>query len=249
MKSLTIRRCISPFFVFLLIAFILTSCQLMYMPTINQAPMLSQKGELKASATMGSYLNFEIHSAYAITDHIGIMANGNYYSNRVLNQNKNYTIEQSNYGSDIGLGYFTRFNTSGKFEIYGGAGMGRINGQATNQTTNEHESVSGNMNRFFLQPALGGVFNSLFLKDMQNEYIVALRFSGVNMFDETKYFADPCLITKTGNKKIRLVTSIGYSLQISQSKTNYWNHYPMILGFGLEFIFGIKPAAVFEEKI
>ncbi|MEE4199006.1 MAG: hypothetical protein V2I54_15305 [Bacteroidales bacterium] len=55
----------------------LFSCSPEYIPNMANSPMFTERGELQATIATGTS-NFDAQTAYAITDHIGIMVNGSY---------------------------------------------------------------------------------------------------------------------------------------------------------------------------
>ncbi len=90
--------------VFLFLAFSFLACSpRFYAPNRINIPELKKKNDLKLTAAKG-YLDLEIQSAYAITDHVGAMCN--YVNTSFRNSNTNF---ESAGGSllELGIGYFS----------------------------------------------------------------------------------------------------------------------------------------------
>ncbi|MDP2423298.1 MAG: hypothetical protein U1C46_09265 [Bacteroidales bacterium] len=221
------------------VALFITSCKLIYFPTTHNTPMLSQKGELQLSGLMDGSLNFELQSAYAVSDNVGIMLNGSYKSFWLMNKDYNFA-EKPHTCAEAGIGYYKPFVNGGMFEIYGGGGIGRVHGNVLNEVTGEHEIKSGTLTKFYVQPAVGMSFERRFLFKSTVEYNMGLRISAVNLLNETKFFAEPGFVSKTGGKSVRLISSVGYSFQLHKNKLSTWVHNPFIFGFGIQVAFGRK---------
>ncbi|MEJ7779419.1 MAG: hypothetical protein WKF68_07495 [Daejeonella sp.] len=98
----------------------LAACSSVYMPNVPNTPMLSSKGELSAAGHITLRGNVSFNSAYAASNHFGIMLNGS-----VMNNNREKKDFQHNL-LETGAGYFTTFgpNKNRVFEIYAGLGRG-----------------------------------------------------------------------------------------------------------------------------
>ena len=91
------------------------------MPSVPNTPMLTTQGEVAAGAHMSLKGNFNFNSAYAVTNHVAIIANGSYLQNDAGKKFvKNKAIE-------IGAGYFDTFGPDNNriLEIYAGLGSGK----------------------------------------------------------------------------------------------------------------------------
>lgn len=108
------------FTVVLLLVF-LTGCSSIYMPSVPNTPMLTTQGEIAAGAHISLKGNFNFNSAYAISNHFAVIANGASMSNeRDKKDIKHKAIE-------FGAGYFDTFGPDNNriLEIYGGFGSGK----------------------------------------------------------------------------------------------------------------------------
>jgi len=104
----------------LVLVLALNSCASLYMPNIPNTPMLSAKDEVHASGYLTLKGNFSFNSAYAFSDHWGIILNAS-----VTNQERARKEFKQNL-LESGVGYFTKFGAEQNriLEIYAGLGTG-----------------------------------------------------------------------------------------------------------------------------
>jgi hypothetical protein len=161
----------------LLLPFCLQSCtHYYYGPNSNNIPLLEKKGDIKfsvATAASSETTGVELQSAFALSNHIGAMAN--FYHASGDNSSKNSSTPNYSKGAgtyaEFGGGYFSAINSSNViFEIYGGAGAGSI----TN-TYSSSESSKVNATKYFIQPSIGFSNNAHTL-----QVAVSSRFSSVH---------------------------------------------------------------------
>lgn len=108
------------FTVVLLLVF-LTGCSSIYMPSVPNTPMLTTQGEIAAGAHISLKGNFNFNSAYAVSNHFAVLANGASMNNeRDKKDIKHKAIE-------FGAGYFDTFGPDNNriLEVYGGFGSGK----------------------------------------------------------------------------------------------------------------------------
>ncbi len=108
-------------FVPLLFLAVLTGCSSIYIPSVPNTPMLSTQGEIAAGAHMSLKGNFNFNSAYAVSNHFAVMANGASLNNeREKKDIKHKMLE-------FGAGYFDTFGPDKNriLEIYAGFGTGK----------------------------------------------------------------------------------------------------------------------------
>ena len=142
------------------IAATLVSCtHVYYAPNTANAPLLSQKGEVRLNGfSSGGYdsefTGWEVQAATAVTKHVGIMASGMFVGKtEEVSSGSNSHMEsgKGSYGEVAG-GLFTALDPKGKCigEIYGGIGSGSV------KSTYEGTQVSNvGITKLFLQPSLG----------------------------------------------------------------------------------------------
>ncbi|MES2652364.1 MAG: hypothetical protein V4663_11525 [Bacteroidota bacterium] len=108
-------------FTSVLLLAVLTGCSSIYIPSVPNTPMLTTQGEIAAGAHMSLKGNFNFNSAYAVSNHFAVLANGASMSNeRDKKDIKHKMLE-------FGAGYFNTFGPDNNriLEIYGGFGSGK----------------------------------------------------------------------------------------------------------------------------
>jgi hypothetical protein len=159
----------------ILIAFIATSCSPAYVSNIRNTPMLDEARQFVGGGTIGSS-GLDLQLAYAVTDHIAIMANGNSFkSNVILNQSIPYT--RKHLFGEAALGYFIKKDRL-HFEVFAGYGMAEFNSYEDVFFSNEDRTTQGAYNRAFVQP-------SITLNRGAFKLILTTRFSGVDFISYT----------------------------------------------------------------
>jgi hypothetical protein len=169
------------------IILVFSSCSSIYMPNVPNTPMLASKGEFHGGGHLSLKGNLSLNSAYAISDHIGIMANGSIISSeRKKKDFKQNLLEGA-------IGYFDTFgpNNDRIFEVYGGYGIGNTDKTYKSATysgpvINEFQEVS--YNKTFVQLNYSSKKKKdlkLFGDSFPLNYGTALRISYVNMSDFT----------------------------------------------------------------
>ena len=100
---------------------LLSSCSSIYTPSVPNTPMLSTQGEIAAGAHLSLKGNFNFNSAYAITNHFAVLANG------ATMNNENDKKDIKHKMIEFGAGYFDTFGPDKNriLEIYAGFGSGK----------------------------------------------------------------------------------------------------------------------------
>lgn len=90
------------------------------MPNVPNSPMLSKQGEFHGSAHLTFKGNVSFNSAYAISNHVGILINGSSMNNTDDKKDFKHNLIEA------GAGYFTTFGAEKNriFEVYAGLGRG-----------------------------------------------------------------------------------------------------------------------------
>lgn len=232
----------SAFFMAVLVAVAASfqSCKIMYVPNNQNVPMFQEKGEVRA--TVGTR-NFQ--AAYAVSDHVGLVANGQIGSS-------NWSIEDANTTSqrslvELGAGYFTKQGEQTSVEVYGGAGFGRVRFDQTSTISPDFDRLyRANMAKMYLQPSVSSTSEN-FDAGFSCRF-VGLKFSGI---DTTNYsydlledeqindlqrnfhmFMEPAITLRAGYKWIKVHGQVGYSLKLTEAQLNY---NPIIITMGLHF--------------
>ncbi len=131
-----------------------TSCSPLYVPSTRNVPMFREQGEFQGSVYVTTGIDAQL--AYALTDHVAVMANGSYLNDKVT-EPEDYT--RSNRFAEAGLGYY---NVTRKFrtELFVGYGIGEGTSFAqyyffTPYFGQKDLVATGKYNRIFIQPTIG----------------------------------------------------------------------------------------------
>lgn len=139
----------------LLLLVLVSACKSTYLPNTRNVPLFREGKEAMATVAVASGL--DVQTAYALTDHVAIMANGNitgatYQTNDGEDYQRNYSF------GEAGLGFFGR-SRSARFEIYGGYGIGKGTSYEALYLFIDQGAkaviATGKFNRIFLQPSIG----------------------------------------------------------------------------------------------
>ena len=124
------------------------SCQrYFYMPNIQNVPGFREKNEFKIQFGMGVndwVKTQELQAAYAITDHIAVMAN-------LINAQASGGYGHGNF-MEGAAGYYLPVQNRCSFEIYGGYGFGSVYNNQNDQK-NQIYPLSVELQRYFIQPS------------------------------------------------------------------------------------------------
>lgn len=206
----------------------LASCSSVYMPNVPNSPMLSAKNEIHASGHISLKGNLSFNTAYAVSDHIGVLFNGAF-----INQTKN----KKDFSQDLveaGAGYYTTFGADNKriLEIYGGFGTGttqRIYRSFENNGSVTTDLQNFKFNKSFLQIDYSTKEKNsltLFSKKFPLNYGTTFRISHVSMtkFDrnniaqplEDNIFIEPVFFTRlklNQNLQLQYTTGSNFGLK------------------------------------
>lgn len=196
-------------FLFLLLGVsVITGCSSLYVPNVPNTPMLTAEGELHAAAHISLKGNASFNSAYAVSDHFGVMLNGSF-----MNRDREKKDFSQNLIEAAG-GYYTTFGSEGSriLEIYTGLGRGSSLKVVREVTTNglisnERQQVA--FSKFFLQANYSSKRKKslkLFGSAYPLNYGTALRVSHMKMRDfklndisregEDNIFFEPIFFTR-----------------------------------------------------
>ncbi|MBC9912777.1 hypothetical protein [Chitinophaga varians] len=165
----------------------LTSCaRHIYSPNAANAPLLKEKNEFKASISP-----YNLQAAFAVTNHIAIMANGQYVYKIATPDNDNNNTDNDLFTNQAlrggvvegAIGFFQPLDPRKKMvlDVYAGGGAGGFrtlapysnNEQGLNR---EDYRLSNRFAKFFIQPSIGFVHPVV-------EAAFSSRFSFVNFYD------------------------------------------------------------------
>lgn len=226
MKMKTIQKVLY----FIIVYILVYSCAPAYTPNMVNTPLLTTEGEFQAQIGTGTS-GFDGQLAYAISDQVGVMLNAS-YANRSDTGSKNF---HKHAFAEMGAGYSIPLNRSGRFEIYGGGGMGTVDAKfGYNSLFNSYveDRSRATLTRLFLQPTIG-VTNNVF----DGSFTPRLIFLNVNNKDSLFVsntwdpFVEPTFTAKVGWKYVKVVFQIGFSVPLVELK-NYRNE-PFMFSIGL----------------
>lgn len=146
-----------------------------YSPNKVNIPNLRERNDMRVDAGFGGgwiMKGADLQAAYAITSHVGIMANCALTGSRESSTNYSEREYTTSRYLEAGLGYFTKLeeNQNWALEIFGGGGKGDYKVRYDRE-----ERVQLNMNKFFIQPSLS------YTHPRKNlEFGIGSRFSGVD---------------------------------------------------------------------
>jgi len=220
-----------------LASFLLFSCTTTYVVNSVHTPLLRNQGEIQAGVNLKSseliVPTVEPEIAIAITNHIGIMANGSFAFKNANDVDPGKLYHRRNF-SEAGLGYFNDISKKFKYEVYAGYGYGSIDERYkdSDDETIIYNSVS--YNRWFFQPTI--VYRS-YLDVAFTPRFIAVEYQR-NSGDNPNFTAiEPVVSIQTG-KKLILQSQIGYSFRLNQQFDGDYN--PLIFAVGVKYCFGRK---------
>lgn len=171
-----------------LTSLVITSCSSIYMPNVPNSPMLSAKNEIHASGHVSLKGNLSFNTAYALSDHIGVLFNGSFINQSQRKKDFNQDLVE------LGGGYYTTFGTDNNriLEIYGGFGRGttnRIYRTYDNDLLVFTDNQNIRFNKSFIQVNYSTKEKkslTLFSKKYPLNYGTIIRLSHVNMSNFTR---------------------------------------------------------------
>jgi hypothetical protein len=235
-----------------------SSCAVVYFPNTRNAPMFSGKGEFQASVSTG--LGSNLQTAYAITNHIGIMANG-------MSTTRNMTFYggQHQYG-EFGIGYYQNIKTK-KVEslfyadVFGGYGKGNVDvyDDGGPKTLVTHSWFQGSYQKFFIQPCIAFKFNQTEKVQFHISLVDRLSFvdvSGISglassasknkasatpiAFNKTVYFFhEPSFVVKAVLREFYITSQIGLNLPY-KDYIDHFTYNPIQLSIGIGILLNFK---------
>ncbi|NEU08039.1 hypothetical protein GZH53_06910 [Flavihumibacter sp. R14] len=213
------------------IAILISSCSSVYMPHVPSTPMLSSKGELNAGGHISLRGNASFNSAYAVSDHFGVLLSGS-----VMSQNGKKKDFRHNL-METGAGYFTTFGAANDrvLEIYAGLGRGSSERTFKDNTdlglvTTERQEVS--FGKYFLQvnysskdkkklKLLGRSFPLNYGTAIRTSYVNMSKFviSDVKQVAEDNIFIEPVFYTRMAlNRMVQLQYTSGSNFGLKNRK-------------------------------
>ncbi len=247
----------------LIFLFLLSSCShSYYLPNIHNVPLFKEKEEARISlnSSGGNTISaFELQSAYAITNHIGVMLN--YMSAKGGSESPGSNFGKGNY-YETAVGYYKPINKQFVFEIYGGGGISSQHHQYINTYIggNSYTGTSDlSFTKLFIQPAIGlttkaiDIALSARLSNLSFYNINNQINTGSSYYNDVAQIAnnkssmlfEPALTIRAGWKNIKLQLQIQSSNNWSNPNLQFENSNASI---GLWFAFSTKQKAEIKKN-
>lgn len=219
---------------------VLSSCSSMYIPSMGNAPLLGEQGEIQAEVSLSTNA-VQLGGAYAITEHWAGMAEinvsyGNFtnsYDIYTSKEEDSTTLELSNWGKfnnrhyEVGVGYYNICNSEHyKLEAFGGMGFCHAKDE-NDYKSNVLETYDSRYLMTFAQVNTG--FTSQYC-DFGVAFRVAptfhtLKWETTNFTDgslnahNTEHFTlwhlEPLVFLRLGADPVKIVAKVGCSLPYS----------------------------------
>lgn len=231
---------------------LLTGCMpCYYSPNSQNVTLFTQKWDGNGTFNFqfgGLSVGLNGQGALALTDHMGIMGNCNYYTGRgekgTLN-GADYSCTFSGKMGEIGLGYYLPFKGKAVFETYAGIGRSRV--------STEYEIFDGDgsssigTTSFFIQPAIGYYNKHVQLAFSSRFRIINFRDVKYNsglgngakepVNDLQKYptaaFFEPAFTLRSGGRNVKFQLQAMFSVPIDNSKIVIYD--PVNINIGIVF--------------
>ncbi len=221
-------HCIKGFLLCFFVVFY--SCSPLYFPNMVNSPLLRDKGECLIMAGNGNS-GYNAQLAYAPINHLGLIAGGS------LNNSPHSDFYTYNFGA----GYFGSIpeEPSTKYELYMGAGKGKIMNQSFNFFSDQ--TVNADYNHLFLQSGLG----------LENRFVgggIAIRLSYIDMHiadlsssnprNYQDLYFEPAVNLKIGYKNIKFILQAELSQRLTGRNSYHYDYNVITISLGLQFILG-----------
>jgi hypothetical protein len=138
----------------LALGILLGSCtQQYYRPRPNDPPLLSEAGQVKATASLSFTATPTVSASWSPARNLGLQAgfNSSRSSGYTSDYNGNNNFKERRSFVYAGVGYYNKFSQKGLFEIYGGIGSAGFSATGTGPVSRLQ------MTNFYVQPAIAMV--------------------------------------------------------------------------------------------
>jgi hypothetical protein len=207
-----------------------------YIPNSLNTPLLKEKGGTNVGYNQ-SFAGHDFQTSYAISNSIGLMINGTYFSNVHGTHNRKHKF------AEFGIGHLSDSNKYLVGEIYFGAGLGSnsINEEIFNLFASDEEvRVNASYIRFFLQPVFGGhteIFEGGFSLRMCYINFYKINHSNID-FPREKILFEPAVFMRFGPPVFKFQTQFGLSFTPFQKQDIFYEE--LIFGCGFNIRLNIK---------
>jgi len=229
-----------------------SSCAVVYYPSSRNAPMFSGKGEIQGSVSTGTGNNLQM--AYALTNHIGVMANGMLWTDK----EKERGHLNSHRSVEAAFGYYLNMKENLYVDAWGGYGWGNV--KATDSiyyfsifsdypTPPSSKSLEGNYQKIFFQASTGFKTESGNLRFGLVHRFSLLDFSTVrghdggtpvNFTSTLRCFYEPSLVVKFFYRQFFVSGQGGVNVPMGGSINENINYKKLQLSVGLGVRLNLK---------
>jgi hypothetical protein len=243
MSSFSKHSAFIRYFSIMAFVFLFSACNVAYIPSMHNVPLLKKEGDIAIHLTPAN-----VQGAYAVTNNIGVMVNGQWGGSTWEEGSTGDTQYKSRRKfAEAGIGYYSYKNEEKSFEIYGGGGIGSLSFDNRLDYT-DPQKFNAMATKFFIQPSVGiskEYFDLAFAVKAVN-----LKFYDVNIQNYTDddliakklyridreplLFIEPSFTARAGVKNIKAHFQYLYSSKISGPEINYMGYY-IFLGLSIYF--------------
>ncbi len=209
----------------------LSACTSVYLPNVPDSPMLTKAGEFHAAGHISLKGNISVNTAFAISDHIGIIASGSTIDNNKLHKEFEQNLLEA------GAGYFSTFKSDKTriLEVYGGYGKGstdRMRKDRTDAGVLFYDRQETKFSKYFVQvnysskdkktlKLFGASYPLTYGTVLRASYINMDEFfrSGISQPTEDNIFLEPVFFTRMAlNDVLQLQYTSGSNFGLKNRK-------------------------------
>ena len=233
-------------FIILIAIQIYNSCARVYVTNNANTPQFSEEGVIIVGGNYGTN-GAEIQLAGAVTDHIALMGNGSFASRTEEDDTHKHNFLEA------GLGWYTSFQESGRFDLFAGYGGGnaQYEGAGAYILSSGHiVKINGDYNRIFFQTSIGAVYKGKGKRKPDITFGLAIRYTIVrfeNFFNSEDIdltaentFIEPVFFASIGKRILHLKTQIGLVRPLKYLDNRLFDYDPMWISVGPYLRFGGK---------
>lgn len=221
-------------------ALLISACAPVYVPSTQHTHLMDDKGELHV-ATHGGTNGVDMQAAYALTNHMGLMAAASYGSAK-QEGNSDHHIHQ--YG-ELGITYFQPLGKIGRYEALAGTGFGSA--EVVDHFVflgPEEVQATGQFNKIFIQNNIGletdVLETGLALRLGHLTFYTFKTASGTHDGPERGTFFEPALFARLGWKNVKIESQVGFSHPLQGDVDFTYKALMLSLGLHLQFNTGGK---------
>ncbi len=216
------------------------ACHVAYIPSMENVPLLQKKFEVQANLTPANF-----QAAFAPAEHVGLMLNAQSSGNKWTEDN-DIDYEAKRQFIEGGAGYWKKTEDNKYFEVYGGAGYGKLH--FFDDWLSQDRDYEATMVRTFLQPAIG--ISNDYIDVAFSARLLQLKFinpevknftqddlESLELWDLDKnpyYFIEPAITFRAGYKYLKAHFQYLYSYKVNDTPINRYNQ-NFFMGISLRF--------------